>query len=204
MQINKSGETFIANGRIFTIGGIVWANNGSDYCGLFGRITEIRDGADKETDNEGPDIYCDFDIPEKDYMVRQIEDRFSKLYRMPKRIDEVPLDSVVMAPEMLEPVAETLPETNEKLFALTYYLDSDEENVAGALAISNDRATLVRKMLGDLDSRNVKAVLTHTQENEDSSEYLFEPINIAEDDFCIGYSIVALPVYSVAKGGAAA
>ena len=204
MIINKNGETFIAGNKIFRIGGMVLANDNSDYCGLCGRITEIRDGDDKETENEGPDIYCDFDIPERDYMVTEIECRFSLLYQMQKHITELPFDSVVMAPEMLEPVTDKLPESGERLYALAYYRDSDTENVSGALAISNDRAMLVRKMLDDLDARNMKAVLAHSQEDEDGSEYVFEPSNITTEDFYIGYNIFKVPVYRSEKGGAAA
>ena len=49
MILNKQGESFAVEGRTFLIGGMVWANDESDYRGLFGRITEIRDGADKDT-----------------------------------------------------------------------------------------------------------------------------------------------------------
>lgn len=204
MTLKKNGETYITENKAFTIGGSVLANDNSDYCGLRGRITEIRDGDDKETENEGVDIYCDFDIPGKAHMIAEIETRFSKLYQMPKHIDELPLGGVIMAPEMLEPVADKLPESGERLYALAYYRDSDAENVSGALAVSNDRAMLVRKMLDDLDARNMKAVLAHSQEDEDGSEYVFEPSNITTEDFYIGYSIFKVPVYRSEKGGAAA
>ena len=102
-----------AESKVFTIGGSVLANGNSDFCGLCGRVTEIRDGEDKETENEGADIYCDFDKPGKDHMIAEIETRFSKLYQMPKRIDELPLDGVIMAAEMLEPVADALPTARE-------------------------------------------------------------------------------------------
>lgn len=67
---------------------------------------EIRSGDDCETENDTPDIYCAFDPPTSENMVLELESRFSALYGEPKTMDDIALDSVIMAPEMLEPSAE--------------------------------------------------------------------------------------------------
>lgn len=82
------------------------ALNNSEYSGLFGRIVEIRDDADKETDNKTPDIYCEFDPPLFPKDIEELEKRFSDLYKAPKKLDDITLDSVIMAPDMIKSVAE--------------------------------------------------------------------------------------------------
>ena len=51
MILNKPGETFEYEGGKLMIGDQIIANGKSVYEGLFGTITEIRDGKDKETEN---------------------------------------------------------------------------------------------------------------------------------------------------------
>lgn len=57
---------------MFIIGEEVFASE-SDYAGLLGRITEIRTGEDRDTENEGPDIYCNFQPPILNQDAEQIE-----------------------------------------------------------------------------------------------------------------------------------
>ena len=63
MVINQDGAQFQYGGVTYTIGGKVRVNNASDYAGLYGIITEIRDGDDRETENSTPNIYCSFMSP---------------------------------------------------------------------------------------------------------------------------------------------
>ena len=49
MILRENGTRFYADGKVFTIGGRISANSESEYEGLFGTITEIRSGADRET-----------------------------------------------------------------------------------------------------------------------------------------------------------
>ncbi len=86
----------------FAIGQRIYANGQSDWEWLFGVITEIRTDEDKETENETPDIYCSFDVPVLSADVKELEERFSRLYREPKTIEDISLDEVIMAPEMIE------------------------------------------------------------------------------------------------------
>lgn len=208
MMLNKNGETFLANGKAFTIGGLVMANGNSDYRGLYGRITEIRDCGDKDTENEGADIYCDFEIPGKAHMIAEIEARFSELYRTPKTIGELPLDGVIMASEMLEPIAEKLPEIVGKLYVLIQNYDGMNDAALGALAISTDRAALMRRMFDDLEEfeekEGFKTVLSHTSEYEGEAHFTFEPAAVENSDYCLDYIIFETPVYGAAEGGVAA
>ena len=54
MILRENGTRFCADGKVFTIGGRISANGESEYEGLFGTITEIRSGADRETENDTP------------------------------------------------------------------------------------------------------------------------------------------------------
>lgn len=114
MLINKTGAEFQYNGMAFKIGERIIANSQSEYSGLIGHILEIRDGEDKETENETPDIYCEFDVPPLPYDVKALEKHFSELYGETKKIDEIPLDCIIMAPEMLDTMT-TIQENQEKI-----------------------------------------------------------------------------------------
>lgn len=104
MIYNKHGQSVELDGVIFTVGMDVRANANSDYANLYGVITEIRTGDDRETENDTPDIYCCFDSPVMPDEVREMEERFSSLYGMPKKIEDLSLDMVIMGPDMLEPL----------------------------------------------------------------------------------------------------
>ena len=69
-------------------------------------ILEIHTGEDKETDNLTPDIHCCFDFPESEADIRKLEERFSSLYNMPKKLDDLALDEVIMSPDELISIPE--------------------------------------------------------------------------------------------------
>ena len=105
MIINQEGMRYTYNGMTYTIGAAVMATEASEYRGLYGTITEIRDGADRETENDTPDIYCCFEPPLFQEEIRELEQRFSDLYQTPKKLDEIRLDMVIMAPEMVRVIS---------------------------------------------------------------------------------------------------
>lgn len=110
MIIDRIGAQFQYEGITYTIGGKICTNDASEFEGLYGVITEIRDGDDRETENDTPDIYCQFMLPVLPDDIKALEARFSELYRTEKHLDELGLDMVIMAPEMLrvlEPVEGT-------------------------------------------------------------------------------------------------
>ncbi len=102
MIINKPGAEFEYEGTIYKIGESIVGTPESEYEGLYGSITEIRDGEDKETENETPDLYCTFDPPALPCERKRLEAVFSELYRQPKTLDDIVLDFVIMAPSMVK------------------------------------------------------------------------------------------------------
>ena len=98
MIYNKHGEVFFYEDKTFYVGEEIYATE-SAYRGLIGRITEIRTGEDMETENDGPDIYCEFEEP---IMTRDKQ----YLHDMMFGIEDPALDLVIMAPEMLMPTRE--------------------------------------------------------------------------------------------------
>ena len=104
MILNRPGAEFEYEGVTYTIGGAVVGTAESEYEGLYGRITAIYDGKDKETENETPDIYCEFDPPVMPHEIKALEKTFSDLYDQPKTLDDIVLDMVIMAPEMIRPL----------------------------------------------------------------------------------------------------
>ena len=94
MIYNKKGEMFFYEDKMFIIGEEVYATE-SVFYGFLGNITEIRTGDDRDTENEGPDIYCKFRKP---VIVR---DKVTL-----HDLDSSALDLVIMAPEMIIPTRE--------------------------------------------------------------------------------------------------
>lgn len=157
MIFNKSNQTFEFEGKKYTIGDKVFATETSGiYEGLIGYITEIRDGDDRETENEAPDIYCTFFEPIIPFDVEQIEMRFSKAYGEPKKIADIALDIVIMAPEMIEVISEpgTAAQNQDTVYVVSDdWADNDEYD--SNVEIFNDLRSArtymreqVRKMVG--------------------------------------------------------
>lgn len=101
MILNRTGATFTYDGITYSIGDRVVATSESAYEGLFGTILEIRTGNDKSTDNDTPDFHCEFIPPALPAEAVALEARFSALYQQKKVLDEIALDEVIMAPEMI-------------------------------------------------------------------------------------------------------
>jgi hypothetical protein len=121
MILNKSNEVFEYEDKKYKIGDKIVATAVSDeYEGLIGHITEIRDGDDKDTENETPDIYCAFYEPIMPCDIQQIEERFSESYGEPKKIEDIILDIVIMAPEMIEVITDLeKPVNGTKVYVVT-------------------------------------------------------------------------------------
>ena len=101
MIINRPGAEFIYDGASYKIGDRIIGTAESEYEGLYGSIFEIRDGEDKETENETPDIYCSFEKPVLPHQIKKLEEIFSELYQEPKKLEDITLDFVIMSPEMV-------------------------------------------------------------------------------------------------------
>ena len=106
MILAKEGMQYACNGIIYRIGGEITVIDDGPYNGLIGIITEIRDGDDKETENDSVDIYCYFYVPEIPCDREQLIEKFSELYGRSMTLEDISLDMVIMAPEMLIPLEE--------------------------------------------------------------------------------------------------
>ena len=122
MIINREGAQFTHEGVTYTIGDKIIATNASDYEGLYGLIKEIRTGEDRETGNDTPDIHCQFYPPFDHREITRLESRFSSLYRSPKKLEEIALDEVIMAPEMIRLI---FPANSTRIIT-AYILEIDE------------------------------------------------------------------------------
>ena len=117
MIITKFGADFLYEGETYRIGATVIANAKSAYEGLVGEIREIRTGEDKETENETPEIFCRFEPPKLSADITELEKRFSDDCVTKKKIEDIPLDSVIMSPEML--ICPDNDKNKEKIYVLT-------------------------------------------------------------------------------------
>ena len=140
MILRENGTRFYVDGKVFIVGGRISANGESEYDGLCGTIMEIRSGTDRETENDTPDIYCDFETPVSEETLRELEERFSGLYGEPKTIDDISLDSVIMSPDMLEPL-DTPP---SKLEDIRKDMDAAADLVAKVLQMRDEDMRALR------------------------------------------------------------
>jgi len=82
-----------------------------EYGGLIGQVIDIvklgTPEHEEETQNDTDNVhvnFCAFDYPPE--RIAEIEEQFSDLYGEPKTFDELPLDDVIMAPDMLIRITE--------------------------------------------------------------------------------------------------
>ncbi len=114
MIINQTGAECIYDGTSYKIGDRIIGTSKSEYEGLIGILFEIRDGEDKETENETPDLYCSFEEPILPHEISKLEKIFSNFYGEPKKLEDISLDQVIMAPEMIRVLLPT-PEPLEQM-----------------------------------------------------------------------------------------
>ena len=106
MILDRIGAAFYYEGKKYVVGEQIVANDASEYEGLFGRILEIRDGDDKETENDAPDIYCEFEEPVLKSDIWNLEQRMSGLYGERMTLEDISLDLVIMGPGMISTIAD--------------------------------------------------------------------------------------------------
>lgn len=199
MVIRKNGTVFCVDEKEFKIGGVVFANDESEYMGLYGTVTEIRTGEDRETENDTPDIYCEFLAPDSIAMAAELEARFSDLYGQNKHLAEISLDCVIMSPEMLEPVPARQEDELGHLLTLTCVEDQDDNIRGGTLAISNDLGVLLRKMADDLEEYDYPPTLTRVEKTVSGYLFTYGDRENQEDGPCVVYVISETPVLPAKK-----
>lgn len=200
MIYNKDGETLWYEGKLFAIGASVYANENSDYSGLFGRIIEIRTGNDRETENDTPDIYCEFDPPVLSAARKELEASFSTLYRSPKRIEELGLDFVIMGPDMLT----SLPVPDQDypkatLYIVTSHWASDGEYGSYEIPFTN-QLDAKRQFHNDLRDEQKGGCLerwrTKTQFVEEETENSYECY--LDGEYCENHFYIGMEQRSLA------
>ena len=125
---NRAGDVFEYGSQKYVIGDLVIGTDQSEYSGLFGYIKEIRDGEDKDTDNETPDIYCNFELPVLETERADLEERFSRLYNNYKTCDDIFWGDVIMAPEMIRPLYDNKSTWNCRYLYLIIEESSDPDS----------------------------------------------------------------------------
>lgn len=171
MIVNRLGAEYCYDDVIYHIGDPVIATPESEYEGLYGIITEIRDGDDQETENDTPDIYCRFDLPVLPCERKELEERFSKLYGMPKTVDEIILDMVIMAPEMIR-VIDEIPEPVPQ--AKVYLVSEDwaaNDDYGSSLSVAyTEFETAKRKMIELLEDEQSEGCIHMWKDRDDFIE----------------------------------
>ncbi len=104
MILNNQNEEYFYKGQKYYIGQRIIATSGSEYEGLLGTIVEIRDGEDKVSHGEAPSICCSFEKPQLPYDIEHLEAAMSELYGEPKKLDELYLEGINMAPHMIDSI----------------------------------------------------------------------------------------------------
>jgi len=100
MLLTQNGETYKYKKKQFAIGGGVQAV-GSDYKGLYGAITEIRDGDDKRSTAKHPELYCNFFRPLNKELETIVARKRSKYFGEKVKFEDLPLNHIIMSPSAL-------------------------------------------------------------------------------------------------------
>ena len=195
MLYQKKGDIVLDSGKVFTVGGEVFANHACDYEGLFGMVTESRTGPDQCAEQGAPDICCAFQPPESETMAEDIQERFSALYGYSKQLEDLGLDCVILAPSMLEPLPESMPAEDGRLLSPTCFYDSDCGCDSQTLALSNDMGLVLRKMREDLDAYEVPVVLSHVERFIDGYRFSYEAKDAGVESLYLSYTISGVPVF---------
>ena len=155
MIINRIGAQFTYEGVTYTIGDKIFSNETSDFRGLFGYIKEIRTGDDRETDNDTPDLHCYFYPPFEPKAIAELESRFSNLYRSPKKLEDIALDEVIMAPDMIQVVTSA-----HSTHMITAF------RIEESWVIKGEAGSEVTPALDELQAKQRMAELIHNESTE--------------------------------------
>lgn len=101
MIYNRIGAVCRFDGSEYRVGDMVVATAESPWEGLYGTITEICDGDDRQTENGTIDLYCEFLPPIHPAEICKLEKQFTSWFGHEKKLDEIDFDSVIMSPEMV-------------------------------------------------------------------------------------------------------
>ena len=175
MIINRIGAEFEYEGTTYVIGAPIVGTPESEYEGLYGTITEIRVGEDKETENETPDLYCSFEVPVLPCEVKKLEEVFSELYSQKKTIDDIILDFVIMAPSMVDDLEECRQHPRIYILLEDWAVDGEQGNSSEVYTDFNDaKRLLVQKLKEEQESGCIPQWTDKEKFVEHSADSLYE------------------------------
>ena len=191
-----------ANGDRFAVGMPVVANRNSIYEGLSGTVIDLRyqndylnECKEKEippTDSNNLEIHCAFNWPKSESFRFELENRFTKLYGTKKKLEEIGLDDVIMAPDMLEPLMKYQISPREDMYVLIRTIDTFYNTYSVALAASQNINVLREKMMADIDIQKMELLKEMPYELVDV-EYKFWKA-VWHDSQSLTYSIETVPI----------
>lgn len=161
---------------------------------MFGTILEIRTGNDRETENDTPDIYCSFDPPALSMRRSELERVFSALYNEPKHLDELGLDFVIMAPDMIMPLAD--PEQDypsAALYVVVSHWASDGESgsyEAPFTDLADARLQFHEDLLNELERGSIASWKANSQFVEEETSESYECY--LDGEYCENHFSIAL------------
>lgn len=180
MIYNKINDEFLYQGITYMIGAPIVGTDESEYEGLFGRIIAIRTDDDKFTDNETPDIHCQFDVPLMQQGINDLEARFSELYGEKVVIDDINMDDAIMSPDMIK----LLPDRKEPADGLEIFVVTQEWSADGEYGSSFNIFTEYDEakhlMHEDLKEDLENGIISRIEYDEDF-------VSNEHDDFYEGY-----------------
>lgn len=109
MILNEFAQPYLIGEQLYSVGDLVYANQHSEYEGLFGHIIEIRDGEDKLTTADSPELVCAFTKPVLPDVIHRLERRISRRDRQPKMLHEIDLTRVILPLEATTVIEEENP-----------------------------------------------------------------------------------------------
>lgn len=181
MIITKPKTEFLYRGETYRIGDTVIAGWKSKYAGLIGEIREIRTGKDKKTETETPEIFCRFEPPKLSADITELEKRFSDDCVTKKKIEDIPLDSVIMSPEML--ICPDNDKNKEKIYVLTEEWANDGDGGSNT-EVFTDALTAKAFLNFKLSNEMSDGLIAKWQANE---EFKFEENDSAYTVWIDGY-----------------
>lgn len=181
MIITEPKAKFLYEGETYRIGATVIANEKSAYEGFVGEIREIRTGEDKETENETPEIFCRFEPPKLSADITELEKRFSDDCVTKKKIEDIPLVSVIMSPEML--ICPDNDKNKEKIYVLTEEWANDGDGGSNT-EVFTDALTAKAFLNFKLSNEMSDGLIAKWQANE---EFKFEENDSAYTVWIDGY-----------------
>ena len=133
----------------------VISTGNNDYAYLIGTVTAIDKLGTPEhgTENESDDIHVDFNAfdypPDR---IDEIEERFSNLYGELRMFGEIPLDDVIMAPDMLISISHLGQDEIERMGNLRHNCEAFCNCFPGAVVPRSDRhGELLARLSKNLD-----------------------------------------------------